>query len=478
MKPKKILTVILLFAVALCAEAAKTPKYVFYFIGDGMGFNQVNGTETYLAALEGRIGIGQLCFANFPYTACATSYSSSNGITDSAAGGTALATGCKTYNGCLGLRPDSVTSVTSIAKWAKDAGMAVGITTSVSVDHATPASFYAHQTYRGKYYEIGCDLAKSGFDFFAGSDFLIPESKDKDKEDLYTRCSNAGYTIVRGFQEYQQKKAEAQRMIMFQSEAASKIDRYSIPYCIDRKPGDMTLQDITRAAIDFLYEKGPNGFFLMVEGGKIDWAAHANDARTVFSEVIDMDNAVRIACDFMRLHPEETLIVVTADHETGGLGLGNSDYTLHTDLLKYQNLSASAYSSHLGKLRKELGEDFTFEAIRNDLTENFGFWREVPVTEEQEDRLLLAYEALVNGTDKGAESMYAKENALGDLAKKILNDNAHLGWTSGNHTNGYVPVFAIGAGAEAFHGRIDNTDIAPLIATLAGYCNDNPNNAK
>ena len=120
----------------------------------------------------------------------------------------------------------------------------------------------------------------------------------------------------------------------------------------------------------------------------------------------------------------------------------------------------------------------TFEAVRNDLTENFGFWREVPVTEEQEDRLLLAYEALVNGTDKGAESMYAKENALGDLAKKILNDNAHLGWTSGNHTNGYVPVFAIGAGAEAFHGRIDNTDIAPLIATLAGYCNGNHNNAK
>ena len=74
--------------------------------------------------------------------------------------------------------------------------------------------------------------------------------------------------------------------------------------------------------------------------------------------------------------------------------------------------------------------------------------------------------------------MYAKENALGNLAKKILNDNAHLGWTSGNHTNGYVPVFAIGAGAEAFHGRIDNTDIAPLIATLAGYCNGNPNNAK
>lgn len=478
MKRPKFLTFVLLFAVALCAGAAKTPKYVFYFIGDGMGLNQVNGTETYLGALEGRIGIGQLCFASFPYTAYATSYSASNGITDSAAGGTALATGCKTYNGCLGLRPDSVTSITSVAKWAKEAGMAVGITTSVSVDHATPASFYAHQTYRGKYYEIGCDLAASGYDFFAGSDFLVPDSKKEGEADLYTRCSDAGYTIVRGFQEYQKHKAKAERMIMFQSEAASKADRSSIPYAIDRKPGDMTLQDITRAAIDFLYGKSPKGFFLMVEGGKIDWAAHANDARTVFSEVIDMDNAVRIAYDFMRLHPEETLIVVTADHETGGLGLGNSDYTLYTHLLKYQNFSASTYSTHLGKLRKELGEGFTFEAVRNDLSENFGFWREVPVTEEQEDRLLLAYEALTKGTDKGSESMYAKENALGNLAKKILNDNVHLGWTSGTHTNGYVPVFAVGAGAEAFHGRIDNTEIAPLIGTIAGYCNGNPNNVR
>ena len=475
---KKILTIALLLAATISAGAATTPKYVFYFIGDGMGMNQVNGTETYLAALENRIGISELCFANFPYTAYATTYSFSNGITDSAAGGTALATGCKTYNGCLGLRPDSVTTITSVANWAKNAGMAVGITTSVSVDHATPASFYAHQTYRGKYYEVGCDLAASGFDFFAGSDFLKPNSKNEGETDLYTRCQDAGYTIVRGFQQYQQQKSKAKRMIMLQSEAASKADRSAIPYAIDRKTGDMTLQDITRAAIDFLYDKSPKGFFLMVEGGKIDWAAHANDARTVFTEVIDMDNAVRIAYDFLRLHPEETLIVVTADHETGGLGLGNTDYTLHTDLLKYQKLSAAEYSAHLGKLRKELGNDFTFEAVRNDLAENFGFWREVPIAEEQEDQLQLAFEALMEGSDKGAESMYAKESALGNLAKKILNDNAHLGWTSGQHTNGYVPVFAIGAGAEAFHGRIDNTEIAPLIGTIAGYCNGNPNNAK
>lgn len=475
---KTFTTVLLLFAIALSAGAAKTPKYVFYFIGDGMGLNQVNGTETYLAATEGRIGIGELCFANFPYTAIATSYSASNGITDSAAGGTALATGCKTYNGCLGLRPDSVTTITSLAKWAKDAGMAVGVTTSVSVDHATPAAFYAHQTYRGKYYEIGCDLAASGYDFFAGSDFLTPDSKQEGQPDLYTRCTDAGYTIARGFQDYQQKKPKAKRMIMLQSEVASKVDRSALPYAINRKPGDMTLQDVTRAAIDFLYGKSPKGFFLMVEGGKIDWAAHANDARTIFTEVADMDNAVRIAYDFMRLHPDETLIVVTADHETGGLGLGNGDYTLHTDILKHQTMSADKYSEHLSKLRKELGEGFTFDAVRKDLAEKLGFWNQVPVTEYQEDQLLKAYNAIAEGSDKGEESMYAKENALGNIAKEILSKNAHLGWTSGTHTNGYVPVFATGVGAEAFHGRIDNTEIAPLIGTIAGYCNGNPNDAR
>lgn len=478
MNCKKILSIAFCVACALCASAAKTPKYVFYFIGDGMGLNQVNGTETYLGALDGRIGIGELCFASFPYTALGTSYSASNGITDSAAGGTALATGCKTYNGCLGLRPDSVTTITSVAKWAKDAGMAVGVTTSVSVDHATPASFYAHQTYRGKYYEVGCDLAASGFDFFAGSDFLKPKSKDTAAPDLYTLCGEAGYTIARGYQDYQKKKRLAQRMIMLQSEDASKVDRSALPYAIDRKPGDMTLQEITSAAIDFLYAKSPKGFFLMVEGGKIDWAAHANDTRTVFSEVIDMDNAVRIAYDFMKKHPDETLIVVTADHETGGLGLGNCDYTLHTDLLKYQSMSAAEYSNHLGSLRKRLGEGFTFDAVRKDLTEHFGFWSAVPVAEDQEDQLQRAYEAIVEGSDKGAESMYAQENALGNLAKNILNANAHLGWTSGQHTNGYIPVFAVGAGAEAFHGRIENTDIAPLIGTIAGYCKGNPNDKK
>ena len=471
---KRIFISLTLFVCSVASVLAQqTPKYVFYFIGDGMGVNQVNGTETYMAAVEGRIGIKPLTFADFPYTALATSYSASNGVTDSAAGGTALATGEKTYNGCLGLLPDSITPVTSVAVWAQNAGAAVGVTTSVSVDHATPASFYAHQNDRGKYYEVGKDLIASKFDFFAGSDFLKPTKKDSNEPSLYEQCEKAGYTIARGYKDYQKKCKKADRMIMFQTEAASKIDRTSIPYAIDRKNGDMTLQEITRAAINFLYKKNPDKFFLMVEGGKIDWACHANDAATVFEEIKDMDDAVRVAYEFYCQHPDETLIVITADHETGGIGLGNGDYTQRSELLSYQRRSAPEFSAHIKSLRAKLGDDkFTYDVVRKALTEYFGFWKAVKLSEYQEDQLLRAYDNMMAGKDKNAKSMYADESGFGNLAKSILNRNAKLGWTSGAHTNGYVPVFAIGAGAEIFHGRINNTDIPKMISKVAGYRNN------
>ena len=146
---------------------AKAPKYVFYFIGDGMGLNQVVATQYYLRSCEGELGITPLCFTQFPYTGIATSYSASSDVTDSAAGGTALATGHKTYNGAIGVAADA-TPVASIAEKAHRYGAKVGVATSVTINHATPASFYAHQKSRNDYYEIGAQLPASGFEFFAG----------------------------------------------------------------------------------------------------------------------------------------------------------------------------------------------------------------------------------------------------------------------------------------------------------------------
>ena len=466
---RTLLSLTLVLLGALGAWAQTTAKYVFYFIGDGMGVNQVNCTETYLGALEGRIGIRPLLFASFPNVALVNTQSYTNGITDSAAGGTALSTGRKTYNQCVGLMPDSITPINSIAVWAKNAGAAVGIATSVSVDHATPACFYAHQKHRKMYAEIGRELAASNFDFFAGSDFLKPAPATPGAPDTYQLCRNAGFTIAHGYKDFQKLQRKADRMILLQSEAANRRDNASLPYAIDRKKGDLTLAEITRAAITFLQKKNPDRFFCMIEGGKIDWASHTNDPAAMVREVIDTDEAIRVAYEFYEQHPDETLILITADHETGGLGLGTGDYTLHTRNLSLQRMSSYEYSTHLKQLRKEKGAGFTWELVRRDLEENFGFWKHIKITQKEEKALRDAYQAMVDGTDKAAESLYASECMLAARAKECMSAHAHIGWTTGGHTNGYVPVFAVGAGAEAFRGRIDNTEIPKTIAKIAQY---------
>ena len=443
-------------------------KYVFYFIGDGMGVNQVNGTETYLAAMEGRIGTSPLCFAQFPHVGLVTTFSGTNGVTDSAAGGTALATGHKTKNGTIGMETDLSTKVKSIAEKAKAEGKAVGIATSVSVDHATPASFYAHVKDRGMYYQIGKDLIAADFDFYAGSDFLQPKGENGEK-DLYTQCQEAGYAIARGYADYRKKARKAEKMLLLQPEAASKQDNTAIPYAIDRGSNDLTLQDITRAAIHFLCQKKTDGFFLMVEGGKIDWACHSNDAAATFREVLDMDEAVQVAYEFYEQHPDETLIVITADHETGGIVLGTGEYELHTDLLKYQRQSAEAFSRMLAMQHQKEGKGFTWDFVRGQLEENFGFWKHIDLNEKETAELEQAYKDFCEGVAKDNKTLYASENIIAATARKIMARKAMVGWVSDGHSNGYVPVFAIGTGAENFDGRIDNTDIPKKIAQIAGY---------
>lgn len=467
---KRLMCVCTALLVALTLMAEGKVKYVFYFIGDGMGVNQVNGTETYLAALEGRIGTSPLCFASFPAAGLVTTFSGTNGVTDSAAGGTALATGHKTKNGALGLTTDLTAPTYSLAERAKASGVASGVATSVSVDHATPGAFYAHVKDRNMYHQIGKDLITAGLDFYAGSDFVKPEDKDlSGDKSLYVQFDEASYTLARGYADYRKKAGKADKMILLQSEAASKTDRSCLPYAIDRKKSDLTLQDITRAGINFLSKKNPEGFFLMIEGGKIDWACHANDAGTAFREVIDMDNAVKVAYEFYAQHPDETLIVITADHETGGLVLGTGRYEIHTDVLKYQKMSAGAFSQYIAGQHQKQGVKFTWEFVKKQLQDNFGFWAQVDLSDKETEHLQQAYEKFCAGVAKDSKTLYESENIIARTAKEIINKKAMIGWVSGGHSNGYVPVFAIGAGSEEFTGRIDNTDIPKKIAALAGY---------
>ncbi len=464
----------LLFALVLLScnwSFAQQAKYVFYFIGDGMGVNQVQGTELFQGEMKGEIAIEPLCFTQFPVSTVATTFSATNGVTDSAAAGTALATGNKTKNGAIGVLKDLETPVNSVAVWAKNSGRKVGVATSVSVDHATPAAFYAHEAGRGSYYNIGADLYAAGFDFYAGSDFMEPDNKkDKSAKNLYKMADEYGYSIARGYNDYTKKSAKADKMILFQSEEASSKDRSAIPYAIDRTEKDLSLEEITRSAIDFLSKDLSKGFFLMVEGGKIDWACHSNDAATAFREVQDLDKAIRQAYEFYKQHPDETLIVVTADHETGGIVLGTGEYRLNLKALDNQKMSESGFTKVLNTLRKKYKNNVPWEAVKTALTENFGFWDEIKLSEKQEERLISVYENTLKGQNaKMEKSEYARDEALAAEAKRIVSEIALIGWTSGGHSAGYVPIFAIGAGAENFSGRLDNTQIPALIAKSAGY---------
>ena len=456
----------LFFVLCSLFAFAQTPKYVFYFIGDGMGANQVLGAEMYRSAIEGEpLGRVQTLMTTFPYSGHAATFSKSNGITDSSAAGTCLATGSKTTNGTLGL-DENGKRLTTIAEQLKEQGWGVGIMTSVAIDHATPGAFYGHVQKRSEYYKIGQQLCSSQFDFFGGAGFHHPEGKHDDKpENLYRKAEKAGYTIAHGYAEAQEKvnqSPQPSKLILVQKDddqGAKHGDNLS--YAIDRKEGDLTLKQIVSVAIPFLDQRYER-FFMMVEGGMIDYACHSDDAATAFGEVWDMDEAMRVAYEFYLAHADETLIVVTADHETGGLALGNSDYTLHLDVLKNQKCSSWVLGDLFAQ-RFEQKKKPKWEEVQAIYTEQLGFWDTVELTDEETAQLKAAYKAAMKNKSKDTKTMYKTINQMGKLGVEILDNKAHLGWTTHAHTAHAVPIYAIGVGAEHFSGWHDNTEIVPLI---------------
>lgn len=448
-----------MIAVSATAQA----KYVFYFIGDGMGANQVLAAEMYRSALEGKpLGRTQTIMTQFPYSGQVATFSKSNGITDSAAAGTCLATGTKTTNGTLGLNEKGDT-LRTIAEELKADGWGIGIMTTVAIDHATPAAFYGHDEKRSHYYEIGTQLCYSNFDFFGGAGFHYPEGKKDDKgTNLYRLAEQRGYSIAHGYNEAQTLMKECKKMILVQEtddQGAKHGD--NLKYTIDQTDGDLTLAQIVKTATPFLEQKYDR-FFMMVEGGMIDYACHGDDGRTAIEEVWNMDEAMQYALDFYNAHPDETLIIVTADHETGGLALGNSDYTLNLDLLQYQKCSAWILSDKFSTLFKE-NKKPSWNAVKNLYREQLGLWDKIDVNKEEETELKALYKATLAHKSKDTKTMYKTINQLSNAGVQLLNKRARVGWTSWAHTASAVPVFAIGVGAERFCGWHDNTEIVPLI---------------
>ncbi|WP_300728091.1 alkaline phosphatase [uncultured Rikenella sp.] len=441
---KKTLILFLLLVGTFVSRAGDRPKYIFYFIGDGMGHNALALTEACLASRQGDdVAFGALGFTRFPAVGFATTWCANRRMTDSAAAGTALASGQKTSVGTIGMNADHTEPVQSLAVAAKEQGLRSGVATSVSIDHATPAAFFGHRPDRGMYHEIGMDAPTTGLDLYAGAGFLKPAAPADaaDQRSVYEALADAGYSIARG-----EGKLKGKRAVLVQDTAA---DPSKLPLAIDRRPGDLTLPAITRRSIDFLMRDGGarEGFFLMVEGGQIDWAAHDNDAAALVREVEDFDEAIRVAVDFYLRHPEETLIVVTADHETGGLALGrrNLGYDTYFGLLNAQQCSK-------GALKQALGRTEDWAAAKALLGEKMGFGGAVALNETEWADLEKTY---------GEEPGRCAERAV-----ELLAGRSGTGWTTGSHSATYVPVFALGIGSDLFRGRMDNTQVAGTLRRL------------
>ena len=335
MKKRALLFIIAIICPFLLMGENK-PKYVFYFIGDGMGFNHVSLAEYYNGYLNGNYGPLPISFSEFPVLGMATTFSATNLITDSAAGGTALATGEKTKNGAIGVNADCSQSLESIAYKIHDEGYKVGISSTVGLNHATPAAFYGHNCSRSNYYDIALEIGTSGFEFFGGGGIINYKGKDNSEKSIYKIIKKEGYDVIFGLDKWNKRCSKSEK-VFFTHDNDPKVN--SFPYAIDQKEGDMTHADIVSAGIEFLYNE-EKGFFFMSEGGRIDWSSHANDAKTTALEVLNFAEAIEVALNFYREHPEETLIVVTADHETGGLALGyEKGYHIFLNELDFQTFS-------------------------------------------------------------------------------------------------------------------------------------------
>lgn len=449
--------------LTVLAATAQKPRYIFYFIGDGMGHGHVTSAYQYNRMING--AETPLLMATFPSTGLVITNSASSPVTDSAAAGTALATGKKTFNGMLGVTPDSV-AVASVANILHNAGYGVGIVTSVAADDATPGAFYAHQPTRKNTYEIGIEAAKSGYEFIAGSGLRSFVDKDGKDTGLYRSITSEGVEIVRSLDGVRDSKSRSVILL-----SPDSIMNWNIGYTIDSIPGALTLSAMTQVCLDRLEQLTPERFFMMVEGGNIDHAAHANDGGAVIKEVLNFDQAIALAYAFYRAHPEETLIVVTADHETGGMTLGNQylHYDADLKLADSQRISKDRFSDQIKAMLKSR-RSFTWEEMREFLEKNMGFWTVIPLDERATE---LLHESFVNTfvklDGKEQQALYNRYPQFVSDVFDILNNFMGIGWTTTNHTGNPVPVFAVGAGSEMFSRTMDNTEIPGCILRAAGF---------
>lgn len=480
--------------ITVPATGKGTPKYVFVFIGDGMSYPQIQSAAYYTGKdAAGIVDVVKksenpsdspemkaLSFYQFPVAGSASTYDATSFAPDSASTATSIFTGYKTHSSSINVDITKKIKYRTIAEQLRDQKKyKIGVISTVNLNHATPAATYAHQASRKSNYPIGQELVSSNFEYFAGGALMDPQDKNKDKTSIYDLAKNAGYKVC-----FDQKSAAAlkngDKALVI---AETLADSDSMSYDNDRKEGEWALRDYVRKGIEVLDNK--TGFFMMVEGGKVDWACHANDARSSIADTLALSEAVEEAISFYNKHPKETLILVTADHETGGLTIGyaGTDYNLFFRTLDSQKISYAKFDSDYVSAYKKNGT--SFEAVMKDVEKLFGL--KMPgadgsnkngglvLTDYELSRIKTAYEKTIKN-DKNRSQMeydiYGTYEPLTITITHILNAKSGLGWTSNSHTGLPVPVFALGAGQEEFKGFYDNTEIYKKLAELTKVVKD------
>jgi alkaline phosphatase len=488
------LIVFLLLFIPLSSGQGAEPKNVILLIGDGMGPQAVGLAIYYNLFMNGPgkpLNLEKLMAAG--NTGYCLTYQYGTVVTDSASAATALASGVKTRDAIIG-KDHEGRSMKSLSDAALQRKKSVGIISNTRMTHATPAAFYAHSGHRDLENEIASQLIDRGdihVAFSGGAQHFIPEgikveehpdlkriSKDagwgssrrKDKRDLIYEARMKGYELVTT--EEQLKNLEVPQT----TKALGLFSASGFPSAIDRQPqhqtGVPTLTQMTETALEIL-KKNPEGFFLMVEGGQVDWVAHGNDVASVLQEMMELDEALGAIMKFAGANPE-TLLVVTADHDTGGLAIAYSNQnppppvklpTGETWKTKY-NFAERVIFERMARQKKSFQKMVIDSkgdpaALKREVEQNSAFTMTL-----EESAALLTRDA------KGAFSptkdfpefyVYGAGNPSA-LMGRFFGKEMNTAWAVGTHTHTPVMIFGMGPGAERFRGLIDNTWVPQIIA--------------
>ncbi|MBT4644014.1 MAG: alkaline phosphatase [Deltaproteobacteria bacterium] len=442
------LTIIIFVLLVPQAILAAAPKNIIFYIGDGMASTQRRVAE--------EVHKRKLAMNTLPVVGIYTTFSADSIVTDSASAATAMATGHKTENGVISMDAEGEISFETIAEAAKRLGKSVGLLTTTRLTHATPAAFGTHIESRGDENAIAVQYLEGGFEVLMGGGWgnFVPKSTEKsrrwDKRNLLKEFEEKGYQVLRT------RNDLINLQVRKNTRVVGLFARSHLPYFLDRTASEPDLSEMTRAALKIL-SQNPKGFFLMVEGGRIDHAAHGNSPAAAIGDLLELDNAVKTGLEFGKENPS-TLILVGGDHETGGMGMGiGGQYFMRPAVIK--KVTRSEFGMGYGDVLENPDQAF---AIFKKYT---GIEKLSP---EETEAIKLAIKNTKEGRGLQSPNKTYNPSWFAYTFSRILSQRSRIGWTSYAHTAHPIILTAGGPGSENFMGFYDNTDLCKKMASLWG----------